>query len=365
MPALPAYAAETWLQDALQEILAAEDWQSVAKAKRHAHQRPRRGDWTLTIPTSLPGVGVRALDVESLPHRRVFPPDDPTRAVPVPLSARVVALLEEYAYVARGFESTGILGPHLNSYRLHLWARWAAAYEQRGRDPEASVGPDDHDALARLLIRRGVEASSLDPGRTLPSQLVEISRERKYLVAPVAYHCFAGPLSDLPGPEAVEEVLSWARANWHLKQHEELVDTRLVRTIWNRQVDPARPTVSVIETIREIFPLDDRGDYRLRQACLRLLCRIEPQRQAWGRVEIPTSWFRKKKNPDDPKSIVGVSGSNYVQLLEALEQSGVLVLVEKGSHAARDRKASTYEVDGVSFEGQEFTLAEAENILRE
>ena len=269
----------------------------------------------------------------------------------LPVDSVTLLGAKEYAVRGLGLEAREALGPRLEQMRRDAWITWTKLVELAGEDPDANNG--DTAIISRLL------------------RLGKLGAPREWRVtdctAFLARSLFPDELAGLGGHEAVDEIVRWALAAAPLRHGAANAIQRQVTAIFNAILQPVRPTTGMVAMVRQVFFRGVNGwkDRRVRlsrQAAIRLLCRLRAQLETWEHdtVTAPTRWFTEKKDPTDPRSIVGVSTANYMDaLIDPLTKASVLTELERG-HPAR-HQSTTYRLAlGVQDDGAAMTLAEAE-----
>ncbi len=190
-------------------------------------------------------------------------------------------------------------------------------------------------------------------------------------IAFMAHELFTDEFKGLAPHTAIGELVRWAEANEPLPGGKLKAVRRQLKDIWNSVLPPALPSRSIVHLIKSIYPLQDPEErwsdkrvVEIRCACLRLLCRVLAQVDSWedDLVEVPSQWFRQKKDLEDPKSIVGVSTETYRKsLIVPLEDAGVLTLETEGNRL--EHTCAQYRIH-IERDGEGLTLQEAETLLK-
>lgn len=186
----------------------------------------------------------------------------------------------------------------------------------------------------------------------------------------LARYLFHAELRCLPPAEAVAEIVQWAEANVPMQRGRRQAIESQCKAIWNDLLEPEPPTAEIVDLVKSVFPLEDvRGRWspnravKIRIGCLRLLCLALAQARSWRdeRVEIPSSWFAARQDPDDPGSILGVCLTNRHRcMLEPLEEARVLIEISKGNKLRHNATVYRLSLDP----GEEvLTLEQAESLL--
>jgi len=307
---LKPYPAELHLVQLIESETVLDDW----------YERPLRQQVFITLRP-----GFEDFIPESFFHRR-GPQGYLNRLMP--LQAVIVAkMIEQYVDMGLGFEARPSLGPRLMSVRQELWAEWSDYAERFGMDADSpAAGRDECVRKLSLLLRLGLTAVR---GMNMTDAITFLAHE-----------LFGQGLHDLPAPDAVQEILRWAQCNVALRSGEAEAYARLCRVIWNSRAPLAPATASMVALVKKVFPAPAQGQRPtrlplLRVSALRLLRRLLAQAINWDDdiVDLPSTWFKPEKIPDDERSYPGVSTTTYYRdLLLPLINAGVLTLESNGDH---------------------------------